>query len=114
MEDPQMLETLENTYIKMAELKPHKDEKNLREDEERFPVCDYVMTEKTILKGFEEVFGVKCDIFAKIFYIHASKMQDYAKLDFMDFIGTVMPLHEGNIVKRNRHVFDMLDTDKDG
>ena len=72
------------------------------------------MTEKTILNGFESVFGVKCDIFAKIFYIHVSKMQDYAKLDFMDFLGAVLPLNEANLVKRNRHVFDMLDTDKDG
>ena len=41
-------------------------------------------------------------------------MQDYAKLDFMDFIDSIMPFYDSNVVKRNRQVFNILDIDKDG
>ena len=113
-EVPEMVLHLENCYRTLSTLKSHKTEKDLREDEERYPVCDYVMTEKSILDGWKDVTGSRCDIFSKVFYLHASKMQDYAKLDFMDFLRVVMPLYENNFVKRNRHVFDLLDIDKDG
>ena len=83
-----MLKTLEETFLKMAVLKPHKlkQKKLLREDAGKFFVWDYHMTEQSILKGFESVFGVKCDIFAKILYINLSKMCNFAKLTFKDFV----------------------------
>ena len=72
------------------------------------------MSEKSILNGFEAVFGEKCDIFAKVFYIHLSKGKDQKTLDFVEFSKAVLTLDEINFVKRNRLIFDILDVDKDG
>lgn len=72
------------------------------------------MSENSILNGFEAVFGEKCEIFAKILYIHLSKGKDQKKLDFVEFSKAVLTLDEINFVKRNRLVFDIFDTDKDG
>ena len=115
---PEMIKNIEDRYRQLSDLKSHKFVEDLDsvegEGEAVFPVEDYIMSEKSITAGWEQVFGVKCDIFAKIFYIHASKMQDYAKLDFMDFIDSIMPFYDSNVVKRNRQVFNILDIDKDG
>jgi len=113
---PEMIKSLEDRYRDLSVLKSHKFVEDLDEEEGQtcFPVEDYIMSEKSITAGFEEVFGVRCDIFAKIFYIHASNMIDFAKLDFMNFVDTVMPFFDSNVSKRNRQVFNILDIDNDG
>ena len=72
------------------------------------------MTEKSIMKGFKAVFGVHSNIFAKILYINLSKMCDYARLSFKDFIEALEPLKDLSITGRYRFPFDFLDLDKDG
>ena len=78
-DNPLMVNTLESVFLKMAVLKPHKLKyyKLLGEDAGKFEIWDYIMTEESIMQGFESVFGVKCDIVAKILYINLSKMCDY-------------------------------------
>ena len=73
-----------------------------------------MMTEESIQNGFQEVFGIKCEIFAKILYINLSKMCDYARLSFKDFVEFFLPLKNGSAAGKNRFAFDLLDVDKDG
>ena len=111
-----MVNTLESVFLKMAVLKPHKLKyyKLLGEDAGKFEIWDYIMTEESIMQGFESVFGVKCDIFAKILYINLSKMCDYVRLSFKDFVDGIQPLREISSSSKSRFAFDFLDIDKDG
>jgi hypothetical protein len=50
------------------------------------------MTEKSLIDGFEKLIGAKCDIFAKLLYVKASKGRDHCKLTILDFHAIFYPL----------------------
>lgn len=53
---------------------------------------EYTVTEQSILKNFEQAFGSKCDVFAKILYVKASGCLDHCKLSFKQICDVFTPL----------------------
>lgn len=45
-----------------------------------------------MVEGFESLVGARCDIFAKLLYIKASKNLDHCKLSIVDFYNLFAPL----------------------
>ena len=77
-------------------------------------VLEYHITEKTLTENFEKVFGYKCDIFAKLIYVKLSGNKDCATINFPEFLSLFMPLLNENRDKRNRCVFNILNSSSDG
>ena len=62
-------------------------------DEREEPkILDVWLTEKSLTEKFADLFGHKCDIIAKMFYIKASKCLDYSRLTIVDFYNIFSPL----------------------
>lgn len=96
---PQLYLRFEAAYRKIAEHDPKKAKKlaikNAKlsvEDKEEPKILDVYLTEKSLTNGFEKLMGAKCDIFAKMLYIKASKCLDYCKLTIVEFYNIFHPL----------------------
>lgn len=48
-------------------------------------IADIFMTESSLKRFFEKVFGAKCDVVAKLIYMKASNNLDSCKLTIIDF-----------------------------
>lgn len=96
---PHAYRRFESAYRKIAVHDPKKAKKlvvkNAKlslEDREEPKILDVWLTETSLVEGFERLLGAKCDIFAKMLYIKASKCLDYCKLTIVDFYNIVYPL----------------------
>jgi len=72
------------------------------------------MTESSLRDGFVNLFGERCDIFAKLLYIKASACVDHCKLSVMDFHSMFSPIFSDRAEHRVSAVFNMLDTQSTG
>jgi hypothetical protein len=79
--------------------KLHIKNTKLSTDEREEPkIIDIYMTEKSMVDGFEKLIGARCDIFAKLLYIKASKNLDHCKLTIVDFYNLFAPLKVSNLL----------------
>lgn len=62
------------------------------EEKEEPNLTDFEMTEQTILRGFKLVFGVECQIFARLIYVKCAGLKDFAKLNMMNLYEQFMGL----------------------
>jgi hypothetical protein len=77
--------------VKARKLRLKNTKLSLDEHEEP-KIIDIYMTEKSMVEGFESLIGTRCDVFAKLLYIKASKNLDHCKLTIVDFYNIFSPL----------------------
>lgn len=69
----------------------------------------FYCTEKSIIANFENLFGFRCDVFAKMLYIRMAKGLDHARIDFMRFIRVFDGFLDDSPKRRNQAVFNLYD-----
>jgi hypothetical protein len=74
----------------------------------------FYCTEKSITENFHQVFGFKCDVFAKLLYFNMSRQKVHAKIDFSQFVSVFDDLLDEVQKLRNRTIFNLLDVKKQG
>lgn len=84
------------------------------DEREKPKLIDIYMTEKSLRDGFQHLFGERCDIFAKLLYIKASKCVDHFKLTVLDFHKLFAPMFSDRAEHRVSAVFNLLDTQSTG